>query len=156
MARLGFFGRIGKAIGRTADRIANVFTPKPEPRRATPRPSPRPAPSPSTPPSPRGTRDRQRARERDPYLRIWNQLSRRRGYLEHRDLMDEVLSGLNVDEDTKLEYWEAYIRYMVNIEGGTRLNDIRNPFWQITHMHPDDFNWYEWREAMGYEHGARK
>lgn len=70
--------------------------------------------------------------------------------------MTEIFGGLNVDEDTKIEYWEAYVRYMVNTQGSYRLNDIRNPFWQITHMHPDNFDWHGWREAMGYPEGARR
>jgi hypothetical protein len=61
-----------------------------------------------------------------------------------------------MDEDEQLDFWDSYTRYMVDTKGvGYRLNSLANPFWADVGIHPDDFDWYAWREANHYEHGAR-
>jgi hypothetical protein len=105
----------------------------------------------------REARDRQRARASDPYLASWNQQADRAGYLGHRDFFDEKIVGpMDLDPDEKLQLWQDYITYMTKSNNNYRLNNLNNPWWRISGMHPDDFDWWDWREAMGYEHGARK
>lgn len=204
MARLGLFGRIGKAIAKLGDAVADAVNPgrpsraarqKRETKRfarggrvsgkaaeryaqerrdaeATARANQarRRREGRQGPPrvesdyqrrkreaSERATRDRQRARERDPYLSSWNTLSNRAGYLDHRDFFqDKIVGPADLDAEEQLELWQDYIRYMTRSNNAYRLNTLNNPFWAASGMHPDDFDWYGWREAMGYEHGARK
>lgn len=153
MARLGLFGRIGKAIGKLADSIADAFTPS-EPRRAPERPPEPPSEPPASPRPPRssGRPSRQERRESDPYYRTWQANPGRGSYLEHRDFFrDNIISGLNVDNDTQLEYWQAYVKYMTSGNKSYRFNSVSdNPFWRTIGMHPDNFDWDGWKEAMGY------
>ena len=206
MARLGFFGRISRAIGRVADAIADVVNPG-EPRRApsrmdreakrfargkrtsgkaaeryarqrrdaeATRRAQRQRKKPPGPPKPetdfqrrrreaqereRAERDRQRARERDPYLAYWRAEavtrdgSPRTGYLEHRDFFNSTIDHLDLDADEKLELWYIYLQHMVS--GSSKRNSITNPFFQAAGLHPDNFDWWGWREAMGYPHSAK-
>lgn len=67
-----------------------------------------------------------------------------------------MASAYNIPVDEFEAFWRDYIRYMVKSKGSKyRLHDLRNPFFQNWNIHPDDFDWWEWREAMGYPHGAR-
>jgi len=183
VARLGLFGRIGKAIGRVADAIADAVTPKPEPRRATP-PTPKPPErrrrglrgrrararaeearreQERRERQERAARDRQRAREADPYRYTWNGLdlrdkegNERGNYLGHLDFFRNNIvdrHNLDLDPDEARELWEDYLRYMVS--GSYKRNELSNPFWQASGIHPDNFDWWGWREAMGYPHGNR-
>lgn len=210
MARLGFFGRIAKAIGQAGDAIADVFKPDGPGRASRRRDSEAKAfrrgqrtsgkaaeryaqqrrdaeatrkanakrrrdaakKGQKGPPQARSDyqerrrqaeeaerrarRDRQRARERDPYLASWNTLTNRPGYLDHRDFFgNHIMEGLDLDPEEELELWQAYITYMTQSNNAFRLNSLDNPFWNISNIHPDNFDWYNWREAMGYDHGKR-
>jgi hypothetical protein len=66
-----------------------------------------------------------------------------------------MASDFNIPVSDREDFWKDYIKYMVKGQGRYRRNDIRNRFWQNWNIHPDSFNWWEWREAMGYPHGAR-
>lgn len=135
MARRGIFSRIASAV-------RGVFTREP-PRRAPVPPPPAPPP---TPP---------RRRRVDPYRETWNrEIGRTRptGYLQHRDIIDDMALEYNLDEQDKQELWEDYLHYMVGRRGVRqeyRRNDIRNPFWQNWGIDPDSFDWSAWREAIG-------
>lgn len=139
MARRGFISRIFEAIRGT-------FT-RDEPRRAPPRPP--------GPPEPPGKR-----RPLDPYLNRWRELTRERtGYLNHKDIIDDMAFEYDLDEDDKQELWEDYLRNMVGrrgIRAQYKYHDINNPFWQKWNIDPDSFDWHAWREAMGYPHGRRR
>jgi hypothetical protein len=111
--------------------------------------------------APRSDRDRQRARERDPYLAAWDSQARgRTGYLNHREIIDDLASTYDLDEEEKQELWDDYLEYIVGERGERmryRRNDIHNPFWQKWGIDPEEqFDWHAWREAMGYPHGDRK
>ena len=146
MARGGIFSRAVAAVRR-------VFT-REEPQRATPRPpTGRGAP-------PRADRDRQRARQRDPYLADWDRRRLERGnYLGHKDLIDDLAGQYNLDAEDKYELWQDYLRWIVGKKGAHaqyRRDDLHNPFWQKWGIDPEeDFDWWDWREAMGYPHGGR-
>ena len=139
MARRGFLGRITdalRAVGRT-------FTG--EPRRAEP--SRRPP-------------ERQR-QPQTPEASIWQQNTGKRAgtraYRHHREVMQSIPYFADMDEDEQQDFWDSYTRYMVNTKGVPyRINSLQNPFWSDVNIHPDDFDWREWREAMGYPHGARR
>jgi hypothetical protein len=148
--RGGFFSRIAGAVRR-------VFTGREEPPRRTPTPTPRPTPTGAS----RGDRDRQRARERDPYLATWDGRTggTRGNFLGHRDFARDLTSYYDIPADEAEDFWDDYLRYMVGRRGERmpyRRDDIRNPFWQNWDINPDSFNWHEWREEMGYSHGARR
>jgi hypothetical protein len=99
-------------------------------------------------------RERQRARERDPYLADWDgRHLNRTGYLNHKDLIDDMALTYNLDESEKRELWNDYMKYIVGRKderASYRRNDIHNPFWQKWGIDPDSFDWDAWREAMGY------
>jgi hypothetical protein len=143
MARRGGF------LSRITNAIRSVFRGAPEPPR-------RPSPPPGRGAPPRGDRDRQRARERDPYLRSWDANTRgtRGNYFDHRTIIDTLAYSADLPEDERRELWQDYMRYMVGRKGermSFRRNDpIRNPFWDKWGINPDNFDWQAWREAMGY------
>jgi len=142
VARGGFFSRIRSA----ASAVRGFFTGDSgeQPPRATPRES----------------RDRQRARERDPYLRIWDDYNlNRTGYLHHKELIEDMAAQYDLDRDDEEEMWDDYLRWIVGKRGEHqqyRRNDLQNPFWQKWGIDPEEqFDWHDWREAMGYPHGNR-
>jgi hypothetical protein len=139
--RGGIFSRALRAIQR-------VFT-----REEPPRPEPSRAPTSGyRPPEQRRQRDRQRARERDPYLFWWDRELRgreRTGYLNHRDIVNDIAEELDLDEDEKQELWRDYTHYMVAGKGPYLRKDERNPFWLKWGIDPDRFDWQGWRDAMG-------
>jgi hypothetical protein len=58
------------------------------------------------------------------------------------------------DEAERLDFWEQYIQFMVN--GRERRNDPLAAFWQASGIDPRyDFDWEDWRTAMGYSRNAR-
>jgi hypothetical protein len=137
----GFFSRLVRAV-------RNAFTGAEEP--------------PPSAPTPRESRDRQRARERNPYLDSWDATTRgsRTGFLNHKEIIDDLALTYDLDADDKREMWDDYLRDIVGRKGqhmSYRRNDIRNPFWQKWGIDPEsEFDWHEWREAMGYPHGGRR
>jgi hypothetical protein len=58
----------------------------------------------------------------------------------------------NVPVDEQREFWQDYNRWLVH-SGRYRFNDIRNPFWQKWGIHPDNFDWDEWRKYMDTPRG---
>lgn len=102
------------------------------------------------PPPPRADRDRQRARERDPYL-FWfdRETGGSRNYLAHRDFFDSFADAYDLTEEEKLEMWRDYNHYMVAGKGPYLRKDDRNPFWGKWGINPDRWDWAGWREAMG-------
>jgi len=140
VARGGFFRRIVSAV-------RDFFGSEEKPSRATP--------------APRADRDRQRARERDPYLADWDRRRLDRGnYLGHKDLIDDLAASHNLDYEEQYELWQDYLRWIVGKKGAHapyKRSDLHNPFWQKWGIDPEeDFNWHDWREAMGYPHGNRR
>jgi len=143
VARRGFLSRIVGAI-------RDAFTRDEEPRR-TPVP-------PQEPPGRGGPERRRRAP--DPYLDDWRGLTRERtGYLNHKDIIDDMAFEYNLPEDEKQELWHDYLTYLVGRRGTRaqyRYRDPNNPFWTKWNIDPDSFDWHAWREAMGYPHGRRR
>jgi hypothetical protein len=124
--RGGLFSRIVKAV-------RDVFT-REEPTRRAPAP---------TPPK----RDK---RPPDPYLFWWRRNAHRStGYLQHKDILDDMALEYDLDADEKLELWQDYTHYMVSRDSHYRRNDVRNLFWQNWGIDPRSFDWQAWREAMG-------
>ena len=147
MARRGLFGRIADAVKSIGDALTGT------PRRAAPRPEPpRQAPEPP----------RRRERRADtPEARVWRQNTGKRpgtrAYQHHREVMTSIPYFSDMDEDEQIDFWDSYTRYMVDVKDAPyRINSLDNPFWSEVGIHPDDFDWHEWREAMGYPHGARR
>jgi hypothetical protein len=74
-------------------------------------------------------------------------------------LDDDVLMSIpgygDMDEDEKQELLEDYVRYMIRGEGPYQRNDVRNPFWSASGIHPSNFDWDAWRDDMGYSRGRR-
>lgn len=67
------------------------------------------------------------------------------------------MPGINEDfvtEDERHEVWDAYLEYMVS--GQHRRNDPSNPFWRISGIDPDNFDWDDFRTAMGYKARGRR
>jgi ABC-type nitrate/sulfonate/bicarbonate transport system substrate-binding protein len=60
-----------------------------------------------------------------------------------------ALPGI-VDEDNQERYrlWRLYVEIMVN--PGHKRNDPMNGFWGELGIAPRDFDWEDWRDAMGY------
>lgn len=52
----------------------------------------------------------------------------------------------------RLELWGIYVEYMVN--GRERRNSPDNPFWRAVGIDPRDFDWDEFRTALGYKRRA--
>jgi hypothetical protein len=124
-------------------------------------------PSPPSPPPPPPRESPRRRRGRfadDPYYQAWDEIVRRdpnregpaRGYLEHRDVVDAYAADMDLDAQEKLQFWADYNLNMVSRRTGFRRNSDDNPFWRDWHINPDNFDWWGWREAMGYPHGRRK
>jgi hypothetical protein len=119
------------------------------------------APPRATPAPPFRDRDRQRARERDPFLADWDRRKLNRvGYMQHREMIDDMALTYDLDAEEKYEFWQDYLRWIVGKKGVRmqyRRSDLRNPFWQKWGIDPEeDFDWHDWREAMGYPHGNRR
>jgi len=131
MARGGFLGRIGRVIGRIVESVR-------------PAPPPREEPPPQEPPKP--------PPRRNPYRDKWRELktSRRGNFDKNYRVFSRLVDPVVEDDDEKQEYWESYIRNIVNGEGNKRRNSTQNMFWRDTGIDPSDFNWAVWREAMGY------
>lgn len=131
MARGGFFSRIGAAISNA---VRSVFTPTPEPSEP-PEPSERPA----------------RSHERD-MQDAWREETRGRAgraYQRHRDLFESI-PGIDDEDDDERDYlWRSYIENMVS--GRHRRNDPNNPWWSDIGLDPRDFDWDDFRTAMGYK-----
>ena len=167
MARRGFLSRISDALQRAVRPIERFF--EGEPRRAAPRePTPPRPPGRGAPPrQPPGRTEpprRRRGREHDPWEDPWRKgigrryrtsLGHKPEYQANADFVKDMAYAYNISVDEQEDFWKDYIKYMVKGESRYRMSDLRNPFWQNWNIHPDDFDWWEWREAMGYPHGAR-
>lgn len=124
MARGGFFSR-----------IRSLF-----------RGEPRPAP-----PSGRHARPQERER-RDFYRQVWHDEPGKSGsYSAHRRFFDHLMDELHeTDPEERRMLWESYVHNVVRSGGTVRRNSVNNLFWRDVGLHPDDFDWAAWREAMGY------
>lgn len=128
MARGGFFGRVFKGV-------KDLF-------RAPPA---REEPSEPDEPSPRRSR-------RDPFQQIWLEetLGRPgRHYGRHKAIFESIPGITDDDEETREDLWRSYLENMV--AGHHRRNDLSNPFWSDVGIDPRDFDWDDWRAAMGYK-----
>jgi hypothetical protein len=98
----------------------------------------------------RRSRSARERRERDPYREIWREekQGRRGSYERHRELFNTIPGMEYEDDETRQELWASYVRNMVN--GRQRRNDPYNPWWGDIGIDPRDFDWDDWREAMGY------
>jgi hypothetical protein len=126
VARGGFFRRIINAV-------REAFTP-----------TPAPPPPPERPERP--------ARDEDFYRQAWQQetLTRAgRSYRRHRELFESIPGIEDEDPDEQEYLWRSYIENMV--KGRHRRNDPSNPWWGIIGLDPRDFDWDDWRTAMGYK-----
>lgn len=132
MARRGFLSRLTGAIRR-------AFSGRP-PERESPA-------SPPEPPEFKGGQKRERQEERD-FRNTWNRAGGHGSYSRNRDVFDSIPGVAESDHDEQIDLWDSYIRNMVN--GHHRRNDPRNPFWSDIGIHPRDFDWDEFRRAMGY------
>ena len=90
----------------------------------------------------------------DPWREMWDdaRIPRKYGrYRTHKNLFINWEVGLLIDdEETQLEDWPLYLKYIVKGESEFKRNDFHNPFWQHTGTDPGDFDWDDWRSAMGY------
>lgn len=102
-------------------------------------------------------RARERARERrederrNPYRQTWEREQpgkrfQRKNFEGNKRFFDD-LPGMDqeTDED-KQELWQSYVENMVFGRSGYRYNDLRNPWWDDSNMHPNQFDWDEWRK----------
>lgn len=127
MARLGFIGRIGRAI-------RNVVAPPSRP--------PEPPERPREPPAPRG----------DDYKNIWRDIPNkgRANYRKNLKVFHAAIDPIEQDPAARLELWESYVQNIVAPRGRKRRQDTSNMFWRDSGLDPADFGWQAWREAMGY------
>lgn len=105
--------------------------------------------------SARDARRRRERRERDPFKQIWDaeKPGRRGNYQRQREVFDAI-PGMDDETPEDQEYlWRSYLSNMVF--GNRQRNDPGNPFWDDIGMHPRDWDWHGWREAMGYK-GRRR
>jgi hypothetical protein len=147
MARRGFFGRVADAARRAAHAVFPVIPKKPR------RP---PEPPPEPPREPPKRRKPGITSPRDLYRQIWieERLQRPgRSYAKHLELFMSLPGMIDEELPERLEFWRMYAQYMV--KGIHRRNDRANPFWSATGLHPGDFDWDEFRTAMGYKKRAR-
>jgi hypothetical protein len=147
MARGGWLDRINPAnwIRDIADAIGKVLGGESEPPRAPREQKPRePQPAP---------RPKRQEAPRDPFRQAWveERLQRAgRGYQANKEVFLSLPGMVDESPDEQQRLWRLYLRYMVR--GDVRRNSIRdNPFWRETNIHPDTFDWAEWREAMNYK-----
>lgn len=131
MARRGFLSRLTGAIRRA------ISGRPPERERAAP-----------PPPESRQEQRQQERREEREFRDTWNADGGRGSYRRNRDVFDSIPGIADSDHDEQIELWDSYIRNMVN--GTRQRNDPRNPFWSDVGIHPRDFDWDEFRQAMGY------
>jgi hypothetical protein len=100
---------------------------------------------------------RARRRPYDPWHAAWQRNVRgRAGYLDSRDFMQEIFYTYDISGDRQLEMWRDYVKWMVKPNQPYRRNDPAGPFWRKYGIDPDSWDWYAWRESMGYEHGNRR
>lgn len=132
MARGGFLGRIGRAI-------RNIVAPPPSP------PQPPKRPPPEEPPPEPTNRD---------YKRAWRDEGGKGSYRKHLNVFHNLVDPVEPDPEEQLMLWESYVRNMVR-GGRTRRQSPNNPFWRESGIHPSEFNWANWRIAMGYT-GTRR
>lgn len=98
-----------------------------------------------------------RRRRSDPFREIFTQINttreRQRGYLQHREIAEYYEREGDLDSRERREFWADYTFYMTSgkFRGGRYNDPERNPFWSKWGINPDDFDWADWREAMGYD-----
>jgi len=126
MARLGFVGRIARAI-------RNVIAPPPRPPREPPQEPPRER-------EPRG----------DLYREIWKDNRGQGSYRKNLKVFHAVVDPIEPDPGERLELWESYVTHINRPRGRERRQSTSNMFWRDSGIDPADFNWQAWREAMGY------
>ena|SRR5216683_6032424 len=123
----GFLSRIGRAL-------QNVVAPRhPPPPREPPR-----QPPPSPPPE---------VRE---YRKIWRDKGGKGSYRKNLKVFHAVVDPVEPDPDGQLELWESYVKNIVKGQGRFRRQSTSNMFWRDSGIDPQDFDWKNWREAMGY------
>lgn len=97
-------------------------------------------------------RKAERERQEQPFRQAWQEetVSRPgRKYTRHLELFQSI-PGIEDETDEEQEYlWRSYVENMV--QGRHRRNDPSNPWWGEIGLDPRDFDWDEWRTAMGYK-----
>lgn len=100
-------------------------------------------------------RRRREAERNEPYRRTWEENQpgkrfKRKQFESERRFFDE-LPGMEAETpEDKEELWQSYVENMVYPRHGYRFNDLRNPWWDDSGIHPNQFDWDGWREARGY------
>jgi hypothetical protein len=143
MARRGLAGRIRQVLHA----VFPVIPARPRSRQQA-----------ETPPS-SSPRPRTSAKTPDAFERAWiEETLRRPNTQEYRRQMRFVRDLYGFEGSSKadqVDIWREFIKF--NQPGGQyKRNDVRNPFWTTTGIHPDNFDWFGWREMRGYSHGGRK
>lgn len=128
MARGSFLGRIGRAI-------RNVFAPSP---RSQPPEQPTEPPGRGGPPI------------RDRYRDEWVRQGGTGSYQQNLAVFHRLVDPVESDPDEQFELWESYVRHINLGEGNARRNSTSNMFWRDSGLDPTDFDWANWRLAMGY------
>jgi hypothetical protein len=95
-------------------------------------------------------RKRAAKRAADPWEGPWRQEMpgkriNRREFEGHKTTFQSI-PGMEEESDADLKrLWRSYIRNMVYGQSGYKFQDPRNPFWDDIGMHPENFDWSEWR-----------
>jgi hypothetical protein len=124
VARQGFLGRIRQAI-------RNIVAPPQPPRRKAPPPPPE---------EPTGK----------DFRRAWRDLGGQGSYRKNLRVFHKTVDRVETDPEQQLELWETYITHINRGEDRHRRNSTSNMFWRDSGIDPTDWDWTDWREAMGY------
>ena len=144
MARRGFFLRAYDAIRRVAFPVLPEIGKGKKPRRAAPTSSPEPEPR------------RRRAPTSgyvDPFQQAWVEETLRRPgtreYRAQRAYIEGLYGFSSQTREDQLMLWREFIKFNQRGGGSQYLRkDPRHPFWHAAGIHPDNFNWAEWRAMM--------
>jgi hypothetical protein len=151
--RLGFFGRIGKALNNTveaveaavATAVERVFQREPEKPRRRPPPTGGPGPGP-------GPKKKRAPTADDDFRRVWaEETLRRPGVRDYRrqlSFLRDLYGFERAPHDAQVDIWREFVKFNSKQRQPYLRKDSRHPFWQITGISPDNFDWTEWRALM--------
>jgi hypothetical protein len=93
---------------------------------------------------------RKREEQRSPYEREWREQQpgkrfKRRQYEGQKRTFDSLPGMSDETEEDRQDLWHSYLENMVYGRHGYKFNDLRNPWWDDANMHPNQFDWDEWR-----------
>jgi hypothetical protein len=137
----GFFGRIRGAVGNFVNRVSDIINPKPPEE-------------PEEEPTEEPTEEHERSRHErhEDMAEQWRESMRQRpgrSFRRHRSLFESLPDIDEEDDDSFDHLWGMYLEYMV--KGRHQRNSPSNPWWSAIGLDPRNFDWSDFRTAMGYK-----